>query len=358
LSFFIFHLEGIKDVGQFQEEIGFNQIESRKWRSQLFWKGLEQFPSRLEQAKKLILQGRKVAVVFSLATFIVILFLAKLADQYWFGLIAVFLLAHNLLVFYYGRVAMTDSFQLFFFFLNFVLIFYYLRSFCQKNKRHLLILSLLIGLNTALAAGVKVIGILTLAFFLGVFFIVLFINNFKKSFFSKKLLIASLLIIVASFLIVFVVLNPQIYSNPFKGFLKMFLARWQSAKHFQKTKGKSVSGRIEAIKLIFKKLFLAENNFGNFGFVPFIPLDLIVLLAGVFLLVRKILDIFKKKNVFSLELLLLLWFFLTFTALIFYLKNDWPRYYLPLESAVILVQSYFISWGLKRLLTWGKEKYR
>ena len=250
---------------------------------------------------------------------------------------------------------MTDSFQLFFFFFNLVLVICYLKYFSKKNKRLVLILSLAIGINAAFATGVKVTGILALIFFLGIFLIAFLLNN-KHKYFSKKLIFTSLSIVILSFFSLFVFLNPQIHSQPIKGFLKMFTTRWQSAIDYQKTVGQAVNTKTDALKLIFERLLMTNNRFSSFGFIPFIPIDAIFLFGGIFLLFKKTLVRFKKINQLSLESILISWFGLCFFSLIFYLKNDWPRYYLPLVASITLIQAYFLAWLTEKGLTFFRRK--
>jgi len=365
-------LNGIKDTEKFQNKIKFNEIKinNRFWWKELLWEKPADFPSQLNSIIKLIVQGRKVATFFSLAALLLILILGILTKNLKFAFFSILILAFNRLMFYYGRLAMTDSFQLFFFLLNLILIIYYLRYFFQKNKKLVLILSLFIGINAALTAGVKVIGILALIFYLGIFLILFFLNpkpllprcasgrvRFGTSkCFSKKLMLLSLLIVFFSFFFLFVFLNPQIYSQPFKGFIKMFTTRWQSAIVYQKTVGLSVNTKTDGLKLIFERLLLTNNRSGNFWFLPFIPADLIFLFGGIFLLFKKAWLRFKKTNQLSLEAVLLLWSGLTFLSLIFYLKNDWPRYYLPLAMAITLIQAYFLAWCTEKIFVFLKNE--
>ena len=354
---FSLHLRGINNIEKFQKRIKFNEIKinNRSWWEELSWEKLSDFPSEVQFGGQPVVQERKVAALFSLGALLILLWLGFISKKIKFAFLAISLLTFNRLMFYYGRLAMTDSFQLFFFFLNLILILYYLKSFFQKNKKSFLVLSFLIGINIALSTGVKVIGILALIFFLGIFS-VSFIINQQKKYLETRLILVSLVIVLTSFFVIFVFLNPQIYSQPFNGFIKMFTLRWQSSINYQQTSRKPVKTKIAALSLIINKLLLPGGKFGNFGLIRFMHFNLHILFNGLALLVKNALLRFQKQKEISLEFILASWFGLCFFSLIFYLKNDWPRYYLPLAVAITLIQAYFLAWFTEKGLTFFKRK--
>ena len=345
------HLRGIKNIESFQKEIKFNEIKinDKSWWYEFSFKKFENIPESLNPARELIYKGRKTSVVFSFGVFLLAFVFTKLFKKPFFSFITVVLLANNNLMWYYGRMAMTDSFQLFFFFINLISVYFYLQSFWRKQNRRFIFLSFIIGINSALASGVKVIGILALCFFIGTFAFIFF-HNFKTRLFDKTTLFASFLIVVSVFFFLFVFLNPQIYNQPFKGFYKMFTSRWQGAENYRLIEGRPVFSQKEALILVFKRLLKPGNFGGNFGSVSVIPLDLIFLFSGLCLLFNRIRLGHKKAKDISLEFLLLFWFMVVFISLVFYLKNDWLRYYLPLGSAITLIQSYFLAWLLEKTI--------
>ena len=202
------------------------------------------------------------------------------------------------------------------------------------------------------------IGILSLVYALAVN-LFLFIFNRRERKLQSKTLAYSFLLIIFIFYFLFLVINPQLYSQPVRGFWQMFSSRWQSAIDYQKQGlGRSVDSKLEGLVLIFEKIFLPGNKFGNFGWLPLIPLDLIVFSLGCGLLVKQIKERLKTKRPLGLQFILATWWWSCFLSLIFYLKNDWSRFYLPLVAATTLIQAYFFSWGLRRLTLIFKQKSR
>lgn len=348
-------MKGIDDIAGYQEQINFNTIKigQQFWWEKLFWQPLEVFPANLESTVELIIFGRHLAAIFTLGIFFIILGWGLGTKNLHFSFWAILLLTFNRLLFYYGRVVMTDAFQLFFFFANLILSFYYLKSFFRKRKKLFLFLSLLIGINCAFTAGVKVIGVLALFFSISLFLFLLQQNKQKK-YFSFLFLILSFLFLILSFYLLFVLLNPQIYSCPFKGFWEMFASRWESAEQYQREGGNPVVNQLVALRLIIKNILLPGNRYGSFGLIPLLPLDLLFFSGGIYLLLKKWLA--KKK--LETESILLIWLVETFFSLIFYLKNDWDRYYLPLSSAIALVQAYFLAFLSKKLIVFLRQRKR
>ncbi len=343
--------KGIKDIQEWQKENKFNTIKVKGvvWWEKLFGEKFNDFPSELKPAVDLIIYSRRVAAFFGFGSLILLFFLGWLNKDLGLAFFSASVLGVNRLMLYYGRVAMTDAFQLFFFFLNLILLCFYLKFFFQKKIKLLFLCYFLLGLSAALATGVKVIGILSLIYSLMVFTVLFFINRRIKSLPAKKLFLGACSTF-ATFYFLFVLINPQIYSQPIKGFIQMFTVRWQSSVECQGQSGRPVKNKLEGLSLMVEKLFLPGNRFGNFGFVPMIPLDLLLFSGGAIILFKKAKQRLKAKNKLSLEFILLSWFALCFSSLFFYLKNDWPRYYLPLTAALTLIQAYCLAWLAEKLL--------
>lgn len=340
------HFYGIKDIEQWQKESKFNDITiiGEKWHAFYFWKPLENFPPDLHQFADIIYKARTAAVLFTFGTFILIFSLGLLAKNFLFSLVGIFMLSTNWLIYYYGSVAMTDAFQLFFFMANLLLIYRYGKIvFKPKNQNGYLWISLAIGINAAFATSVKVIGILALLFFVLSSVIFIMISKFKRNYWCRWLI--SNVIVISSFFLIFIFLNPQLYRQPFLGSWQMFSNRWEGAKEYQRLGiGEAIYNKTQAVKYIIDRLLLTHNLYGNFSDLPFA--DIILLAGGLIILGKIARQKWRQKKEFSIELILILWWLVTLTSLVFYLKNDWDRYYLPLEAAITLVQSYFLAYLL------------
>jgi hypothetical protein len=350
----VYHLNGIKDIDAWQKNLELNDLEinGELWFNSFLKNYPHELPAQLTPFVNLLYQARKMALLFTCGIFIIIFYFGLLNKNFLFTMLSVFLLANNYLMLKLGGAAMTDSFQLFFFSLSLVLSYYYLKSFFNQKWRRLLWLSFAIGVNSALAAGVKVTGIMGIIFFMGIVVVLALINLANKpnkpNLANWHKLIISLAIALATFFILFVFINPQLYHQPFTSFWQMFTNRWQVAEELRLAeRGLPVNSHLEAVKFIFSRLLLPHNAFGNFGFLPFA--DILLLIGGLSLLVKQLFGNWYKRKTLGWEFIVLTWFLTTLICLTIYLKNDWDRYYLPLESAITLIQVYALSWGIQWL---------
>jgi hypothetical protein len=355
------HLQGINNLDNYFSEINFNskEVNQRPWWISMFWKRPSTFPEELNPFLELVFYCRKTAFIFSLGSMVLIFFFLS-QDSFFAAVSSVLLLFANPLMWYYSRAAMTDSFQLFFLLANLFLCNLLMKKILTEKNKQGLLLSAMVGVNSVFAVGVKVSGILSLVYFTALT-VILMLMKFHRVIYSAayehKSLLKNFLIVFLVFLPLFIFINPQLHQQPVRSLVKMFTSRWQSAIDYQQTTGGAVESRSSALGLIFSRLLLPGNNAGNFGLIPFIPLDLIFLLGGFILLARKIIIKFKKQKLFNFELSLVLWFTLTFFSLTFYLKNDWLRYYLPLAVSISLIQGYFLGKVLKKLFETYKDYF-
>jgi hypothetical protein len=338
------HLAGVDDIEKRFEEIGFNTLHYKGdfWWKRL-WKGVfiyEQVPEELDSVMSMVWLGRKTSVFFTLGVLFLVFILGTKMKSILFGSISVVLLGLNGLMFSYGRMAMTDSMQLFFFIANILLVFYYLDAAKNGQRKKAIFISFLMGTNAAFAMGVKIIGILVLIFLIILFFI-LFISKPIPKYVS--ILFHGFFIVILSFWMIFVIFHPYLRDNTPERFFNMFSGRLEWAKQDQLIyPASAVNSRFEAVDLIVGSTLLSGGRYINFK-KNSLPIDLVLFIVGLIMMIGQIVTKFQKGKVLSFETVFLLWSFVVIGSVIFYLQTNWPRYFLPTVSIVAIIQSYAIT---------------
>jgi len=341
------HLAGIDNIEQELTKRGFKDNLNLKVGERLTFPQLE-----------LIEINRITAVLFSLGAFILVFILTSKIKGLVFANISTLFLGTNSLMQQSGRRAMTDSMQIFFFFLSLLLIFMLLGAYEKKKFSRVYLLSIAIGISIALGVGVKVSGILIILFTIVIF---LYLGIFK--YLSKKALIpllTSSVIIASTFMLLFYALHPYLYHDPFRKFIRIFSERLIESEAanmlaFPKT---AVYSRVTALRLIIENTLLPSGQYVNFR-SQYLPIDLVLFSLGFSQMGHLTLKNLRQKKKISGETLLIIWVLLVSISLILYLRNNWPRYYLPTVAAVTIVEAYAMSALLNGLITklaLGKEE--
>lgn len=346
---FALHVSGIGDIEQTLSKLNFRNflVDGERWSEKYWARPLENYPQELIPILEPVWLGRRVSVIFSLATLIILFIFTTKVKGPLFGLLSTFFLGLNPLMYAYGRRAMTDSMQLFFFFAGLLLVLYFLRASENKDRSKMFLLSLALGVNLALAIGVKVSGILILLFLIIIFAILFFLKIHSK---SASYIIISFLIIITSFSVLFVSLHPYLYKNPFRQFVSMYTNRAEVADEYRVAYPNSaIYNREKVVELITKRALLPEAEFSNFRLGK-LPIDLWLFISGFLIMLLNAAKKLKRSKRMSAEAILVLWTLVVIISLIFYLKNNWPRYYLPTVAAVTVTQAYAISIFIRIIL--------
>jgi hypothetical protein len=342
------HLLGISDIEETFKSIGFRNINvgETSWWWDWWSKPIINPPPELMPSFRLVWQGRKVSILFTLAALFLMFATTYKIKGLAFSLLSTYLLATNSLIFVYGSRAMTDSMQLFFFFTSLLLFMLFLKAFKRNHKNKVMLLSLGMGINCAFAVGVKVSGIMSLLFLVAMFLILFALRRSSKR--SLHLLIQTLFIITLSFFVVFVFFHPYLYHHTFPRFISLFVDRLEEANQNRTLiPFFAVSTRWDAIRLITYRVFSSPGT-TNFSFYD-LPIDILLFIAGFLIIGKKAFDNLIKKKEISGEFILLVWTLVVILSLIYYLRIDWPRYYIPMVSVVTIVQSYAIIYLLHDL---------
>jgi len=111
---------------------------------------------------------------------------------------------------------------------------------------------------------------------------------------------------------------------------------------------------LDAFKDITWQMFSTYSINNNFnGPIPF---DLIFFSIGYFLIFKSTFISIMKKSFPNRKSILFFWLLIAYVTLIFYLKNLWDRYFIPLIHIITIIQAYGIAIILRSL--WNKHYSR
>ena len=360
-------LAGMRDIEKSLHETGFTRTtqEGKRWWDDLLYRRIKvprselvsrpacffrrstftqtqsDFPQELLPHLKIIWMGRRTSLLFTLGAVILLFCFARVMKSFLLGFLSALLVALNPLMFSSGSLAMTDSMQQFFFNINLLLTWFFLKAVGKQNSKRALALSLFLGVNAALSLGVKVSGVLILPF-QTLIFLSLFMLQKKRNK-PRGILLRSGGLLIASFLTVFVALHPYLYRDTARHFLAIFTNRLEISERDQRLLPIwAVQTRQKAIEFILGRNLLPQGTYTNFP-IGKVPIDGFLFLAGLWFVRKKAIYEFSRRKMLSSELILLLWAAVAIGGLILYLQNDWPRYYLPAEVAITLFQAYAIA---------------
>lgn len=345
----VLHAAGYRNIAAyFSQYDTFKEGKTVRWDLWL-WKGPDQLPDAVRSTLPLVFVGRRVSLAFALAMFVIVYWLSRLIGGYLYGLIALFLLGFNSLFRVHGFYAMTDTFLLFFFSAGLLTAFGLLRSFRsheQQTQIQAYALSILFGIFCALSAGVKITGVLLFGFGIIGLTLLFFLPHAVVK--KKKTLIVHALLMTITFLIVFIALHPFLYHDTLPRVRMMFIGRLESALTYQKIyPATAVTTRIQALKLVIGKTLL-PGGYGNFN-VEKVPMDLFLFLSGIFFLGKAIYQSYRRGYRVAAESILFLWALIVLVSIVAYLRNDWPRYYMPSVMVITLIEAYAITVFLRPL---------
>jgi len=233
-----------------------------------------------------------------------------------------------------GIIAHSEALFIFLFNGSLMLMVLYFTS--KRKLSYLLLFSFLTGLCTA----TKLNGIMLV-------FIFLVIKIFDVFFYSKKItkknILNFYLVFIISFL-VFVILNPFVYSNPFIKTLRLYSERAKSATI------QSVQFPADYLPTPFSRLNQIYNNFFNSEFYTvefnniymssvfnYWPMDYKIILITLFMC-GLISDFYHALKGNKKSAILLLTLVCILISMSFYLKLNWGRYFIQLIFFVVLYQ--------------------
>ena len=345
------HLAGITDIEKSLDDVGFYRIEPGGARWWISWwnKPLINPPPELIPKLQFIWEGRRTAVFFSLLSFLFLFLFGMKMNGLFYSVVAVVLLSFNHLMMISGRFAMTDSMQLAFFFANLLLTVHYVKAVENNQRKKVFLLSLALGIKASLGAGVKVSGMLIVVFLVILSLFLLLVHRQRRT--ITRLLCSGTLIMTVGFLSVFIFFHPYLHQNTLKHFVSLFANRLSAAHDFRLLYPNSaIYSREDAAERILRVTLLPKSPYVNFRF-KVLPIDLLLFLMGLWLIGKKSREVFSKTRKISPELIVIIWTFVVIGSLFLYLRNDWPRYYLPSVAVITIIQAYAMTFLFRAIVT-------
>lgn len=336
------HLAGVGDIRGTFEQNGFTttKVNGRQWWQELWMKEPSKFPKELEEIFSYIMIGRRTAVLFSIASILLIYLLGVAVHSSVLGFVAAVLLLVNRLFRFEAGFAMTDTMQLSFFLLTLLFLTWWRGAWQTKRSVLLAALSIGIGISAALAAGVKVTGMLAMLFVLIHQAMTFFQERMTRS--RKRRFLINTICMGIVFWGVFYALHPYLYRDTFHRLIYMYQARMEVAEvQYVRTFPQTyIPSKFAATRYILTRTVLPKSEYGNFS-ASWIPWDLMLLLGGTIFLMR---DVFRRwKGSMPKLALMPLWIAFTCVALVWYLKHDWSRYYLTVVSGITFIEAYMLT---------------
>lgn len=332
-----FYLRGVSDVEAMVKESKFDSLEvgDKRWFEVLSGYKLSEFPVAMTEIKEILVWGRETATIFLLGAVAILFWLIAGSSLVW-AFFAAVIFVTNPLTAWVGTKATTDAMQIFFFMGIFALLkIWYGLLFTYKKSGGLTIYSLFLGVAMFLATGVKTSGLMA-ALLVATFFVLCFIG-FEGSRRRIKPVLTSVAVSFFTFFCLFWVTHPFLYRKPFEGVWDMFYERTYSYdKYWANYPATAVTSRAEAIGLIFKNTLLPGGYYANFRLGLF-PIDLTLFFWGFWTLGFGVKKDLKRGN--ALSLTLIIWYVVAFVSMAFYMKNNWPRYYLPIVTTTGIFQA-------------------
>lgn len=334
---FALHLSGISDIDKKLSETNFitTNISNSTWFDYLSGHSPSYYEKLLHEPLKLIHIGRLVSVFFGILTVIAVFLLVCSVVGLPSAILASLILLTNPLFNSESRLASTSVIQLFFMILSLYLAYLWQQSHQKGKLLFNTIISTVLGLTLSFTIGVKTTGVIVLV---PVFFVIIY-SIFKQI--ARRKMVH--LYVVNLFLIIFLTLSSFIYLHPItyrdipSGLVQIFISRTERyTQYWDRYPDYAVSSRLHALQLTLHRSMLPWGEFTNFPLRGY-PVDMYLILQGIFVCLYSMFLSRKKLPVNSP--IIIIWFSTTFVGLILYLVNDWSRYYLPLVSAISILEA-------------------
>jgi len=306
--------------------------------------------------------ARLTMALFGSFTCLLIYWIGKMLWGIKAGIISSLLLAYNPLMLVCSRHAMTDAPLIFFLTMNILLLIYFYRALLNQKFLKTVIFGILIGVNSALAAGTKLNGGLAGLVFMGFYIVVILIKGiqyvFSKDSLRKslskftadreiKVTLTSLIVSGVIAIIVFVGMNPSLYPKPLEGSMNMIEYRMLEVNHQEKYADQKkytvlIDSFSRKIDFTFRRTLFPGKNV-ILGNIFKIPIDFALFIGGLILLLYCECKYLLARSKPSFNGIIILWTFITFIGIIVWIPFDWPRYYLPVVPCIVIITGYCIS---------------
>lgn len=287
-------------------------------------------PNSYKDAFNLILLNRYISVIMGILSLVLVYEIGYICGGFFLATASEILLASSKVYWYYSRTAILDIPFLFF---ELLLIYICIRSFARKDDGNMpsIWVAVVLGVLCGFAADTKINGFMFLPVIVTVYILYWF-HIKKKIKYLSHTIVSSVVVCLFSFITYFI-LNPFLWVSPYTNF--MFAYNWKQIDTdtllaiFPQFAYPSIQQRP---LMIVQNLFFSDGcctmfkEFNNFWIIGFI-----LFLYGSFLII---------KNGTFYKTIPLVFFLGTFISMVFYLKLDFDRYFLPIIPFQIYIQAF------------------
>lgn len=275
-----------------------------------------------------------------LATSVVLVYLTVfLFFGFRVALLSTFLYGFNDLVINSGLRAYSEGVYLLIFNFSFLLMTIVLVQ--SKTKiRYVVIFSIL----TALLTNTKVNGILVLLIYYALLVMKITYSLLKKVKIDLYKQLQIVILSVLIFILVFILVNPALYSNPLKNIKRLYFFRWEISKQFTKMYPDTA---LFTYRDRFNKIydnFLSEKIGGYYSGTTLINVNILLFILGLLNLTSRIR---KNKSLYHYPFLFFVSFILLQIIVLSYLTLNWDRYFVLLTFFFVTFKSLGIDFLLK-----------
>jgi 4-amino-4-deoxy-L-arabinose transferase-like glycosyltransferase len=286
-------------------------------------------PQEFHQAFNLIVLNRYLSVTLGILSLILVYKIGFKIGGFALGIVSEILLAIHHLFWYFSRVATLEIPNVFFE----LLIFYLLVKFLDgKKARNIpdLKKTLVISVCCGLVASSNLNGFM-FPVIVSVVYLILHLNKSVKLREIFVLLSHVLIINFISFL-VFFILNPFLWSDPYNNFVFMYQWKQSDVQLLMTTYPQAAFP-----ELLQRPVMIINNLFTNHGCCATFKYFNWPELTGIFLFALGVIYLFKRKGVPSKILLIM--FAGVFVSMSLYLRLNFDRYFLIIVPLIVMVQS-------------------
>lgn len=319
---------------------------------------IDKYSAEFKKTIDIVLTARIPNAFFLALTAILVYYIAIYTFNWITAVLSSVLFGFNSFVINVSLRAQADGLFMFLFCLSVLLLL------LMRNYKNRIIYILFFAISIGLITQTKINGVM-----MGIFYNIYILTIAARDFIKKRY--AGLLNNIKSFLIVniiafsvFVILNPFLYSNPFKNTFKMY--QWRNNvtnKQMIKYSDNALPTFGERIKSIydyylkpskietyrnFNRLIFLDNAYSKRKLYYSIFIKTLSML-GLVLFAKRLIRQFQKKKIDNASLLFLLFLF-TQIVMGFYLKLNFDKYYIQLALFFSLFPSIAIDWLLCKFL--------
>ena len=304
-----------------------------------------------------LLSARMPVAILGALSCIVLFYLGRALGGFRTGLFAALLLAFNPMWLMSSRRAMRDTPSAFFSAIS-VLLFYC--SVERKNFKGKAILIALSGLTTGLALGSKLFAGVTLMT-IAIYLVLTIIDEYHINRRVGRDIPLSLLIFVTSSLVGFVVFSPALWSDPMQYILRWFnlgqefITASEIPLNNMAIPGDKLAAAAGIVNYVLWPIYVPNPlrhfptclTWLNMHAWPSPTYSTFAATSLFFVGLAYVGLRGAKKKLSHVEMLVLMWFLISFIGLLWWLPILWARYFVPLIPPLVLIEAIGLNYILR-----------